>query len=318
MKPNTRFYFETSAVNYIADMIFNNPDFGSLATRKLQIEKGRKWQISNVALWEIFLTKDEDRRYYLFDLSRCLFYEKLISSPEEIIINYIISGCPRIEKQYELDSKGTFSAEWTKACNNLDFAFHPDNKQLEDITNHFRFIGEYFVKSAKGYRLVSVKEIDHFSDKIDGAFLKSSYNRLLEQAGHPVDESFMEFIGFSMQVVLLILCYGIGFDHLTIENYWNKSRKIEPLERLSIAIEKFPAIFFRGPLANITKMMILQSNNKTGRGMYFDSLQSIYTTYSDIFLTNDNHFLKYKSEHNNDPNMVKVISIKELNFFTPA
>ena len=301
----------------MADMIFSNPDFGSLATRKLQIEKGRKWQISNVTLWEIFLTKNEDRRYHLFDLSRCLFYPKMISSPEEIITNYVKSGCPKIERQYELYSKGTFSTEWTKACNNLDYAFQPDRVQLEDFTSHFRFLGEYFVKSAKGYRLVSVREIETFSDKINGAFLKSSYNKLLKNVGDNVDDELKEFIGYSMQVTLLILCYGIGFDHFTIENFWNKRRKIEPMERLSIAIEKFPEIFFRGPLANITKMMILQSKNKTGRGMYFDSLQSIYTTYCDLFVTNDDHFLKFKKDNENDPNMDKIISIKELNFFNP-
>ena len=82
MESVNRIYFETSGVNYLFDKVFSNPDFGSLATKKLQIEKGRKWQISNVTLWKIFLTKNEDRRYDLFDFSRCLFYDTLICSPE--------------------------------------------------------------------------------------------------------------------------------------------------------------------------------------------------------------------------------------------
>lgn len=60
---------------------------------------------------------------------------------------------------------------------------------------------------------------------------------------------------------------------------------------------------------------MLQSKGKTGRGMYFDSLQSIYTTYADLFITNDEHFLKYKIENPNDPNMLKVVSVNDLNFF---
>lgn len=60
---------------------------------------------------------------------------------------------------------------------------------------------------------------------------------------------------------------------------------------------------------------MLQSNNKTGRGLYFDSLQAIYTTYCYLFVTNDDHFLKYKNENKNDPNMLKVISVKDLEFF---
>lgn len=310
-----RIYFETSSINYLSDLIFSNPNFSSLATKKLQIEKGRKWQISNVTLWEIFLTKDEKRRYDLFDLSRCLFYDSLICSPEEIIINYIQSGCPVVENQYELDSKALFSQEWLTACKNLDYAFQPDRGQLEEFTTHVRFMGDYFIKTGKGYSLKTINHLDDVSDKINGAFLKSMLDKLIGQFSRPVNDEVKNSIGYSLQVVMIILCYGIGFDQPTIENFWNKDKKTEPLERLEIAVNDFPDIFFRGPLANITKMIILQSKNKSGRGLYFDSLQSVYTTYSDLFVTNDNHFLKYKTENSNDPNMLKVISVKDLDFF---
>lgn len=315
MKEIKRFYFETSSVNYLADLIFSSPNFGSLATKKLQIEKGRKWQISNVTLWEIFLTKDENRRYDLFDLSRCLFYDTLICSPEELIVNYIKSGCPKIEEQYELDSKALFAKEWTLACKNLDYAFQPDGELLENFTKHFRFLGEHFVKSSKGYILKPINELDEVSAKIGSSYLKYIYERILKQCTNKINDDIRNYIGYSMQVVMIILCFGIGYDQQTIEKFWNINREIEPLERLELCVDRFPEIFFRGPLSNITKMILLQSKNKTGRGMYFDSLQSIYTTYSDIFVTNDDHFLKYKDENKNDPNMQKIISIKDMNFF---
>lgn len=315
MEGINRIYFETSSVNYLSDLVSNNPNFGSLATKKLQLEKGRKWQISNVTLWEIFLTKDESRRYDLFDLSRCLFYDNLICSPEEIIINYIKSGCPVQEMQYELDSNALFSKEWSLACKNLDYAFQPDREQLESYTAHLRFMGQYFIKTSKGYTLKSFKHLDEVSDKINGAFLKNLFDKLVKHYNRPVDENDKIYIGYCLQVVMIILCYGIGFDQPTIENFWNKKKNTEPLERLETAVNQFPSIFFRGPLANITKMIILQSKSKSGRGMLFDSLQSIYTTYSDLFVTNDHHFLKYKNENTNDPNMLKVISIKDMNFF---
>ena len=310
-----RIYFETSAVNYLFDTIFSAPNFGSLATKKLQIEKGRKWQISNVALWEIFLTKDDNRRYELFDFSRCLFYDTLICSPEEIIINYIKNGCPFVEKQYELDSRSLFSKEWQLACKNLDYVFQPDKEQIEERTAHLRFIGEYFIKTNKGYSLKKLNRIDEVSDRINGAFLRSMFDKLIKQCNNPLNDDDKDYIGYCLQVVMIILCYGIGFDQSVIEKFWNKDRKTEPLERLEIAINDFPEIFFRGPLANIIKMIILQSKNRSGRGMYFDSLQSIYTTYSDLFVTNDEHFIKYKNENNNDPNMLKVVSVKDLHFF---
>lgn len=311
-----RIYFETSSVNYLADLIFSTPNFGSLATKKLQIEKGCKWQISNVTLWEIFLTKDENRRYDLFDLSRCLFYDCLICSPEELIINYIKIGCPVVENQYELDSKALFSLEWLNACKNFDYAFQPDREQFEELTAHLRFMGEYFVKTSKGYSLKPINKLDEVSEKINGAFLKSMLDQLIDQYNRPVNDDDRNYIGCCLQVVMIILCYGIGFDQPTIEHFWNKDKKTEPLERLEISVHKFPEIFFRGPLSNITKMILLQSKDKKGRGLYFDSLQAIYTTYSDLFVTNDAHFLKYKTENSNDPNMSKVISVKKLNLFT--
>lgn len=309
-----RIYFETSGVNYLFDRVFSSPDIGSLATKKLQIEKGIKWQISNVTLWEIFLTKNENRRYDLFDFSRCLFYDTLICSPEEIIVNYIKSKCPIVETKYELNSKTLFSKEWILACKNRDYSFQPDREQLEQLTNHMRFIGNYFVKTNKGYVLKSYENLDKVSDKLNGAFLKHIHEKVLKLYGSHINDDAKNYIAYSIQVVVMILCYGIGFDQQTIEQFWNSERKTEPLERLEIAVDKFPDIFFGGPLANITKMIILQSNNKTGRGLYFDSLQSIYITYCDMFVTNDDHFLKYKEQNKIDPNMHKIIPVRDLKF----
>lgn len=312
-----RIYFETSAVNYLFDNVFNNQENSSIKTKELQIKKGRKWQISNITLWEIFLINNEERRYDLFDFSRSLFYDHLISSPEEIIVNYIKSGCPIIETQYELNSKSLFSSEWTAACKNLDYAFQPDREQIESLTEHLRFLGKYFVKTKKGYSLKSLNNFDEVSDKINGAFLKHIYGQLLKNYGDNPDKDAKYFIAVSLQITMMILCYGIGFDQPMIESFWNKDRKTEPLERLELTVKNFSDIFFRGPIANISKMIILQSKNKTGRGLYFDSLHSIYTTYSDMYVSNDDHFLKYKNDNKTDPNMYKIINVRDLNFHRP-
>lgn len=317
MQGRKRIYVETSGVNYLFDNIFNNGDFGTIETKKLQIRKGRKWQISNITLWEIFLTKDENRRYALFDFSRCFFYDHLISSPEEIIVNYIKNGCPINETQYELTSCSIFSKEWYNACKNLDYAFQPDREQINAYAKHFRFIGEYFVKKSKGYSLKTSNYFDEESERITCAFLEYIYNQLIKNYGEKIDEDAKYFIIVSMNITMIILCYGIGYDQATIENFWNIYRKNEPLERLDFAVNNFPAIFFRGPISNISRMIILQSKNKTGRGLYFDFLHSIYITYSDMFVTNDDHFFRFKNDNMNDPNTHKIIDVKALNFFKP-
>src|ERR1035437_7643512 len=176
-------YFETSAANYLFDNVFSRPDCSSIKTKNLQKQKGSKWYISNITLWEIFLTKNEKRRYDLFDFSRCLFYDYLIPSPEEIIINYIKGGCPIIEKRYELKSESLFAKEWTMACKNLNYAFQPDRYQLELRSQHFRSICEYFVVTKRGYLLSSYKDFNTISGKLDGAFIEYIFNKLLEIFG---------------------------------------------------------------------------------------------------------------------------------------
>ena len=306
-----RIYFETSAVNYLYDHIFNTEEYSSIKTRTLQLQKGRKWQISNITLWEIFQTKDRNRRLVLFDFARSLFYNHLISSVEEIIINYINSGCPINEKKYELISQSFLAKEWLKACDNSNYYFEPDRYQLEQRSEHLRRIGKYFNKTENGIYLNSYQEINEGTNKLDASFLKHIFSKLLYISGLEPNEETKNYIIYSMQIVLLILCYGISFDQPLLEQFWNKNKTTEPLERLEIAVNTFPDVFFRGPLANITKMMILQSGNKS-RGMYFDALHSIYITYSDLFITEDKHFLKYRERNFNDPNTFKILQVKDL------
>lgn len=309
-------YFETSAVNYLFDKVFSSPNHSSIKTKNLQIKKNRKWYISSITLWELFLTKDITRRYDLFDFSRCLFYDYLIASPEEIITNYVKNNCPQIEKKYDLTSHSLFYKEWTNACKNLAYKFQPERSQIESYTKHLRFLGEYFVKTKNGYVLKSFDDFDQVSTKIDGAFLKYIFNSLQKKYGDNPTEDIKYFIAVSLQVTMMILCYGIGLDQSTIENFWNGVARLEPLGRLEYLLETYPNIFFRGPLANISRMIIQQSQNKTGRGLYFDSLHSIYTTYCDLYVSNDQHFLDFKKTNHRDPNMSKVISVRDMKFFT--
>ena len=123
--------------------------------------------------------------------------------------------------------------------------------------------------------------------------------------------------GFStvtLKVTLILLCYGIGLDQSTIESFWNSIGKLKPLGRLEYTLQNFPDIFYRGPITNISKMILIQAT-KFGRGFYFDSLHSSYITYSDLYITNDQHFINFKNTHENYPNMFKLIDVKTMNFY---
>lgn len=49
-------YLETSAVNFFME---NRTVDDALATKQLQLNKGRDWRMSPVTLWEILMTSDE-------------------------------------------------------------------------------------------------------------------------------------------------------------------------------------------------------------------------------------------------------------------
>jgi len=311
------FYFETSAVNYLFDNVYNDEKFSSVKTRQLQILKNRQWQISNVVLWEIFLTKDETRKHNLLDFSRSLFYESLMPSPEELILGYIAKDCPINEDRFPLVSKSLLANHWKIACNDYNYWFNIEEKQIENITNHLRNVNRIFNKKYNGFELKNIRDYNTISDKIDTILLKSLFKRLVSLFRKDPDEKEMQFISISFQLTMILLCYGIGIDFQLIESFWNRDRKTEPLERLGITIEKYPDVFFRGPIANMAKMILVQSKKSPGRGMYLDSMHSVYTTYADLFFTNDSHFLLYADSNDIDFNMKKIINIKEVEFIDP-
>lgn len=315
MAESQNIYFETSAVNYLFDNVFNDNEACPTATKSLQLKKGRRLCISSITLWEIFLTKNETRRFELFDFARHIFFDALVPSPEEIIINYINSGCPIVETRYELNSQSLFSKDWTKACLNFSYYFQPDSEQINDYTHHFRTLGEYFRRTEKGFGLVTYQEFENSQTRLDKAYLEYIYNSLIKEHGRKPNEIEKQLIFIALQMTMIFLCFGIGFDQRTLENFWITKKQPKPLERLEYALKTFPDIFFRGPISNISKMIILQSKIQSSRGLYFDSLHSIYTTYCDLYFTNDIHFLTFKKENARDPNMHKVLDIKNVKFF---
>lgn len=308
----TEWYFETSAVNHLYNHVFSNPEFGSLATRNLQTQKGRNWKISAITLWEIFLTSNKAKRDDLFDFARCLFVDELFPTPEEIVINYIKQGCPLEESRYPLISKSLFSKEWKIACNDIDYFFAPEHEQIKGYSKHMKIFSKLFRDKEGKIVLQGYNNWNEVDNMLNRNFLIHNFENLVKFFGRNPKEEDKTFIATSMQVGMMLFCFGIGVDQSTIEQFWNKEKNIEPFERLEIAIKEFPNVFFRGPVANITKMILAQSKGKTSRGMMFDSFHSIYITYSDLYFSGDHHFQKMKAEHQNDPNMIKVFDVKDL------
>jgi hypothetical protein len=79
-------YFETSAVNAFME---GRSVEDALATRQLQLTKGRDWCLSPVTLWEILMTSDEVRREQILYFCQHLFSQDLLPSPPELDISII-------------------------------------------------------------------------------------------------------------------------------------------------------------------------------------------------------------------------------------
>lgn len=202
-----RLYFETSAVNYLYDNIFSNSEYGSLATRELQISKDRYWHISHVVLIEIFMTKNKERRDNLFDFSRCLFCDKLISSPEELIINYIENKCPKLESKYNISSKSLFSAEWMLASNNLDYYFEPDINDLNARVKIFQTLSTVIIKGFKNSnRMFNLKITKSKNNDLTSCFIQYIKNEVCNYFEID-DEQTFKYAEISLAITTILLCY---------------------------------------------------------------------------------------------------------------
>jgi len=313
-------YFETSAVNFLYDFFTGNQSPSSIKTKQLQISKGRKWYISSVTLWEIFKTKDEEKRYELFDFSRCLFYDHLIKSHEEIIINYMKAKCPIVENSYCLDATDSclFAKEWRIACQDINYVFQPDLEQLKQRSEHLQFFGKYFFKSQKGYVLRGYNDLIDQSYHYLGIRFENLMKVLFDEFEN-ISETQKQYVAVAFHLAVMIVCYGITINHQVIESYWNSIGIPEPKKRVEALVEVFRPIFFRGPVSNIAKMIILQTESKYGRGLIFDSLHASYVTYSDQYFSADNHFIRFRDTiKDKDPNMLKIVHIKDMDFFIPV
>lgn len=102
-------YFETSAVNELMNRLTLED---ALATKQLQLDKGREWRISPVTLWEILMTSAEERRDDIVYFCQHLFNRELMPAPSELIISYIEQGMPLLETERPLISNTQIAQTW--------------------------------------------------------------------------------------------------------------------------------------------------------------------------------------------------------------
>lgn len=305
-----RFYFETSALNAYAS---GRTIQDAIATKALQNIKGRGWYLSPVVLWEVLLTTDEATRETLIHFAQHLFEPDLLPSPEELIIRYVQAGCPEKEAEYPLVSTGIFADAWRDICAIKEKTLIFDPNAIAQKTAVLRDIGRLFHEFTKFNAIniseepgvaglqVSVQQIlDHYS------VIPPEYREDFETVRH------LRLVTF---FILLFLCAGTSIEGHLIARFWEQQGARTIQERIDIVFTHFPQLLFRGPFNQIAYMTHYQSEGKFSRGVYFDSLHTVYSVYADVFLTSNEHFRIFREKLREDfPYVDKIRHFDELQF----
>lgn len=302
-------YIETSALNWLFDKLRVEDAF---PTRNYQLYQGRKWVTSSITLWEILNTSDETKRDDLLDFSRRLLFKNLIKSPEEIILTYLKKNCPTSERWSSMESEGLFAKEWYQAANNFDYFFKASGEGYSYRTDVVRKLRETVYSYIQNEPLILQKyqEVD-----ILYPLVISTIQHLTERSVREDTRKDINDISVKIAIIytFMILCCSFSLDFDYLENFWKKVGIKTLDKRFDYILNKYPDIFFRGPIANLARMTIAQLDTSS-RGMVFDAMHTVYLTYVDFFVTADKHFLKLPNVIN-DHNYLKICHVDEIELF---
>ena len=129
--PNSAVYLETSALNFLAN--WHSWSDGK-ATKIYHAEKGTRFYISPITIWEVLLTKDADQRERLIFYMQNIGHPALLKTPGELIIDYISRGMPLVERGPAPHSTSSLSRTWADIASDDRKTFVLDHESLTQLT----------------------------------------------------------------------------------------------------------------------------------------------------------------------------------------
>ncbi|MCC1497960.1 hypothetical protein [Alcanivorax sp. 1008] len=278
-------YFETSAVNLFVQGLSVE---SALATKHLQLNKGRDWRLSPVTLWEVLMTSDKTRREEILYFCQHLFSGELLPSPAELIISYIKQGMPKVERIRNLKSSSIIAEVWKGLVSDRSKTFDLDHAELRRKAK----LTQSFTKSI--HELIKHGDLVIGSDKefsgLDGSLSNLVRELPFIKSGEPTTND--QFLSYKVALyyILIILCAEADIDNEPIKNYWKEIGIDSTIERIMYVIKEVPTLVHRGPFCIMAYMTISQASGKYPRGVWLDSLHSLYIPYVDHIFTTDGHF----------------------------
>lgn len=279
-------YFETSAVYFFVNQLSIED---ALATKHLQLNKGRDWRLSPATLYEILMTSDAGQREKIIYLCQHLFSRELMPSFAELIIPYIRQGMPKLESPRKLISASSIANTWRDLVDNKDKTFIFDHEQLK-----IRFkIVQTLTKNV--HDLIKHDDLLVTADK-SFVGLDVTLGSLVKElpfikAGEPTSKEELLRYKVSLYFILIILCAELDFENEPITDFWSELGISSIKERVYYVLKELPALVHRGPFIMMAYMTGSQASGKYPRGVLLDSFHSVYMTYVDKILTTDGHFV---------------------------
>ena len=305
---NKNFYYETSAINY---MVANYSWNDAVATQAFQYTKGNIFYISPIGLWEIFLTRDYHEREKIIFFCQHLFHHKLVKAPSEFIVNYIRAGCPNVETPYNIHTDLEIGKVWEGICVDKRKTISFDQKAILERTKFIRNLYKKLDSIISRITLdITVKDDIFYQQEIIGYFFNS-----LEKEYGPFNKPHSKIIKLSILFVMYILCCELELDPSAYNKFWTDVGVGQSVDRLFYLYNNHRNIFMSGPFYLMALMAHHQISNKqkSNRGLILDCLHTVYITYFDYFLTNDNHFKEFSNKYVNI-NSIKIWHMNDVNF----
>lgn len=75
-----------------------------------------------------------------------------------------------------------------------------------------------------------------------------------------------------------------------VDEFWKRQKITTGQNKLIYFLNKYEPAIHSGPIANMALMALNQIGRTKSRGLWADCLHSVYITYSDKFLSADEHF----------------------------
>ena len=115
----------------------------------------------------------------------------------------------------------------------------------------------------------------------------------------------------SIFYILFLLCAGVGPHPEAIDAFCAARKMLGTAERLKYLLSEHETLVWRGSVAQMAVMALVQADGPYSRGLFWDCFHAFYLTYVSILFSKDQHFSALRVALKDHPNGQKIIKPSE-------